>query len=212
MLLIGFNVAVKITPIPFVFSTQVILFSFIQRNLGMIALNLIFIQIILVAFAKPLTRIFGAWIYKFHVIEGVLAYMLAFLHPIFYLLTLKISGHGFDPYVAFVNACLLCKTPYDYYLTLGRISFWVLTIGIFVAIFRKSNNWLLKHWKNIHLLNYLVFILAVVHGFFIGSDFRSPVFLSIAIAEALVVLGIIIFVEFPRWWKDLRIWLSSENK
>lgn len=211
LILIGFIVTVKITPIPFVLSTQVRLFSFVQRNLGLIALNLIFVQIILGAYAKTFAKLFGTWIYKFHIIEGLFAYILTFLHPIFYLLIIKFSGHGFDPYAAFVNACFLCKTPYDYYLTIGRIAFWLLTIGVFTTIFRKNSSWLLKYWKNLHLLNYLVFIAVVVHGFFIGSDIRSPIFLVLVVAETLIVLGIIIFLEFPRWLKDFKSWLSSEK-
>ena len=211
LVLVSFIVTVKITPIPFILSTQLRLVSFVQRNLGIIALNLIFIQIVLGAFSKTFAKLLGTWIYKFHIIEGTFAYILTFLHPIFYLLIIKLSGHGFDPYVAFINACLLCKTPYDYYLTIGRISFWLLTIGVFAAIFRKCNGWLLKYWKKLHLLNYLVFISVVVHGFFIGSDFRSPILLTLVIAETLIVLGIIIFIEFPKWLKDFKSWLSSEK-
>lgn len=209
VLLVAFFVTVKTTPIPFVLSTQVRLFSFVQRNLGLIALNFIFLQILIGAFIKPLSKMFGVWIYKFHIIEGIIAYILVFLHPIFYLLSLKFSGHGFDPYIAFINACLLCKTPYDYFLTIGRISFWLLTIGVFAAIFRKTSNWLTKHWKNLHLVNYLVFLAVAIHGFFIGSDFRSIILILLTIAETLIVLGILVFIQFPKWLKDFKAWINS---
>ena len=208
---ITLSVTIKATPLTFVSSSQVRLFSFVQRNLGLIALNFIFLQILIGAFIKPLSKIFGNYIYKFHIIEGIIAYFMALLHPIFYLLVIKLSGHGFDPYVAFVNICLLCKTPYDYYLTIGRISFWLLTIGIFAAIFRNMGNWLMKHWKDLHILNYLVFILIALHGFFLGSDFRSIIFLTLAIVETLIVLGIMLFMEFPKWLKDFKSWLNAND-
>lgn len=199
----------KVTPIPLIAGSSLKIVNFVQRGVGLLALSLIFYQIIIGSFLDKLSKSLGSWIYKFHFVEGILAYLLAFLHPILYLLTFKISGHGFDPYVAFVNVCLLCKTPYDYFLTLGRIGFWILTIGVFAGIFRKYNGWFVKNWRNFHLVNYIVFLVIAVHGFFIGTDFRYKPFFALVVAETLVILGIILFKELPKYFKEFKAWVRS---
>lgn len=199
----------KVTPIAMIAGSSLKLVNFIQRGVGLFALGLIFYQIVLGAFFDKIAKLVGNWVFKFHIANGIFAYLLAFLHPILYLLTIKISGHGFDPYVAFVNVCLLCKTPYDYYLTLGRIGFWLLTVGIFAGIFRKYNSWFVKNWRNFHLVNYLVFFAIAIHGFFIGTDFRFQPFFALAIIETVIVLGILIFIEIPKWFRKFRVWVNS---
>ena len=183
--------------------------NFAERGVGLIVFNLLFAQIILGAFIEKLTKKFGQWVFKFHAFNGLLVYSLAFLHAFSYVLIGYFSGHGMDPYVAFINVCLICKTPNDYFLTLGRISFWILTIGVFAAIFRKYNSWFSKNWKSLHIVNYVVFIFVAAHGFLLGSDFKSMPFFAIAAAETLCILIVLAFNKLPQFYKSFRNWVRS---
>ena len=209
LLLIAFLTLIGVTPLSFALGSSARLTNFIQRGLGLFAFSMLFVQIILGAFMKKISAKLGGWVFNFHVFEGILAYVLVFLHPIFFLLSNYFSGGKFDPYVAFINVCLICKTPTDYYQTIGRISFWLLSISVFAAFFRKTIPWLKSNWRKFHVLNYLVFLLVGAHGFLIGTDFRSQPFFTFAILAYLTVFGMVIFIELPRLYKNFRNWVRS---
>ena len=206
---IAFLTLTGVTPLSFALSSSARLANFIQRGLGLFAFSMLFVQIILGAFMSKISEKLGNWVFNFHVFEGTLAYILVFLHPIFFLLSNYFSGAKFDPYVAFVNICLICKTPTDYYYTIGRVSFWLLTVTVFAALFRKTTPWLKANWRKFHVLNYLVFLLVGAHGFLLGSDFRSQPFFTFAILAYVTILGIVIFIELPRLFKNFRNWTKS---
>ncbi len=206
---LSFLTLVNITPLSLAFSTPAISVNFIQRGLGLLVFSLLFIQIILGAFMNKISEKLGEWVFNFHVFEGILVYLLAFLHPIFFLLSNYFSGGRLDPYAAFINVCLICKTSTDYYQTIGRISFWLLSAAFFAALFRKTIPWLKTNWRKFHVLNYLVFLFVGAHGFLIGTDFGSQPFFAFAILAYLTVSGMVIFVELPRLYKNFRNWVRS---
>jgi predicted ferric reductase len=199
----------RVTPLSFALSNSTRLTSFMERGLGLIAFNLLFVQIILGAFMEKFSKKFGNWIFNFHAAEGILVYLFVFIHVFTYVLLNYFSGHGLDPYVAFINICLLCKTPYDYYLTAGRISFWILSVGVLAAILRKFSPWFINHWRKFHVVNYFVFILMAVHGFMMGSDFRTMPFFALAITETTTVFVVLAFNKIPQFYKFFRGWISS---
>lgn len=183
--------------------------NFIERGLGLIVFNLLFVQIILGAFVEKFAKKLGQWVFKFHTFNGIFVYLLVFLHAFSYVMINYFSGHGMDPYVAFINVCLICKEPANYYLTIGRISFWILTIGVFAAIFRKYNSWFSRNWRNLHIVNYIVFIFVAIHGFLLGTDFKIMPFFALAIIETICVLLILVFVKIPQLQKSINNWLRS---
>lgn len=197
------------TPLSLAFRTPAIFANFVQRELGLLVFILLFVQVVLGVFMIKISEKLGGWVFNFHVFEGILAYLLAFLHPIFFLLSNYFSGGRFDPYVAFINVCLICRTPTDYYQTIGRISFWLLSIAFFAALFRKTIPWLKTNWRKFHVLNYLVFLLVGAHGFLIGTDFRSRPFFTFAILAYLIVLSMVTFIELPRLYKNFRNWVRN---
>lgn len=208
ILSLSFITIINASPVPFLTGTLKIINS-IQRESGLLVFILLFIQIIIGAFMNKFVKRFGDWIIKFHSVEGVLVYLLAFLHPISMLLFSYLAGGKFDPYVAFINICFICKGPSDYYLTIGRVSFWILTVGVFAAIFKNANSWLKENWRCLHLVNYMVFLAVAAHGFLTGSDFKSEPFFIFAVLSIIIVLGIIIFIELPKWYKDFKNWARS---
>ena len=151
----------------------------------------------------------GDWVFNFHVFEGRLIYFLAVLHPILFIFFNHFVGSGFDVYKAFVNICLLCKYPIDYYYTLGRLAFWLLTLAVMAAVFRNRAPWLIKHWRKMHVLNYVVFLLVGAHGFLLGTDFKVIPFYAFAVPASSIIAGIVVFIELPRLFKNLRNWLKE---
>jgi len=209
ILALSFLTLIKDTPIAFAITTPARLTNFIQRGLGLFAFSLLFIQIILGAFMGKISKRLGSWVFYFHALEGIFAYILVFLHPIFFLLSNHYAGGKFDLYAAFVNVCLLCKPKIEYYYTIGRVSFWLLTTSVLAAIFRKSTPWLKANWRKFHVLNYVTFLAIGVHGFYSGTDFRIQPFYSFGILAFAAVLGIVIFVELPRFYKNFKEWLKD---
>jgi predicted ferric reductase len=206
---LSFLTIIQVTPVALALTAPVFLTNYIQRVLGLLVFSLFFVQIILGAFMKKILNKLGGWIFNFHVFEGILVYVLVFLHPISYLLTIYFAGAGLDPYRVFVNACIICKSPSDYFLTLGRVSFWLLSISVFAALFRKATPWLKANWRKLHVLNYFIFLIVGLHGFFLGSDFRVQPFFTFAIVAYVIILGIIVFIEIPRLFKNFRNWVNS---
>lgn len=209
LLVLSILTLIRVTPLSFALSTSARLTNYIQRALGLISFTLLFIQVLIGAFMPKLVDKLGSWIFKFHLFEGKLIYLLVLMHPIFFLLTNHFLGGKFDPYIAFINVCLLCKPVSEYYYTLGRISFWLLTIAVFAASFRSLNFWMKANWRKFHVLNYLVFLIIGAHGFLLGTDFRSQPFFAFALIAYVIILGIIILVELPRLFKNFREWVTS---
>lgn len=181
--------------------------NFIQRFLGLAAFTLMFFQIVLGAFMQKWTERLGGWIFKFHIIQGVVIYLLVLLHPFFFILYNYSYGKGFDPFYVFTQICVLCKPPEIYY-SLGRVSFWLINIVVFTALFRSATPYLRVNWRKFHVINYVVFILIGIHGFSNGTDFRIMPFFGFAMAAYLIVVYIIIR-KLPSLFSFLKVWLKS---
>jgi methionine sulfoxide reductase heme-binding subunit len=201
--------ALRVTPLSLVLKNSATLTNYIQRDLGLFAFTLMFVQILLGAFMDKLQEKIGGWIFNFHVFEGGLVYTLALVHPLFLILFNHYVGIGWDPYRVFINVCLLCQTPLLYYYTLGMISFWLLTLAVFGGVFRSASPWLKAHWRKLHIINYIVFLVVGLHGFLIGTDFRYQPFYSFALVAYALVAGVVIFIELPRLYKNFRDWLKD---
>lgn len=199
----------RTTPMALALKYPANLTNFIQRFFGLCAFTLLFVQLFLGAFMSVWTKKIGAWIFKFHLFEGGLVYALVLAHPLFLILFNHFAGIGWDPYRVFINVCLLCETPLLYYYTLGIISFWILTVTVFAGIFGQDTPWLRKNWRKLHVLNYVAFLIVGLHGFLIGTDFRVQPFYSFAVVAYVLVVGVVIFVEIPRLYKNYRNWLKS---
>lgn len=209
LLSLSFLTVIRVTPLSLALASPVFFSNFLQRVLGLTVFTMFFVQIVLGAFIGTVWKKYADSVRNFHIFEGILAYILAFLHPMLYLLSGYFAGGKFDPYVAFINACLICKTPENYYLTIGRISFWLLSISVFAVLFRRATPWLKENWRKFHVLNYLVFLLVGAHGFLLGSDFRVQPFFTFAILAYAIVLGIVVFIELPRLYKNFKEWVNS---
>jgi len=138
----------------------------------------------------------------------VAIYFLVLMHPLMYLAFRHFAGAGTDPIFVYLGLCLFCQTKLDFYYTLGRIAFWLLTVGIFASLFRASTPFLKKNWKNFNALNYVAFLIAGIHGFLLGTDFMTPPFYYFAIIAYLLVIFTIIH-KLPGLLLDYKTWLNS---
>ncbi len=183
---------------PYTISKTIIVspLNLLLRVSGVFIFTLLFIQIILGAYMGKLTNKFGSWVFKVHAIQGPIIYLLAMIHPFFLLVFNYKLFHTIDPFYIYTQACLLCKTKIELFYTFGRLAFWLLTIGVFAALFRNSEGWLKKNWRKLHILNYVVFFFVAIHGYFLGSDFKIfPLnyffYASIFIVCSTIVLKVI---------------------
>ncbi len=168
--------------------------NFVQRLLGLTAFTLLFFQIVLGAFMEKWTNKLGGWIFRFHIIEGVLVYILIILHPLSFMLFNYFSQRGLDPFTVFIYFCVLCPTRIDFYQTLGRISFWLLNIAVWAGLLRMATPYMRANWKKFHILNYLVFVFIGIHSIGLGSDIGTPPF-SFFHGPALAIIGLIIIYK-----------------
>ena len=199
----------QVTPLAVALKNPATLTNFIQRFLGLILFTLLFVQLLLGAFMDKWIKRLGGWVFNFHVIEGGIIYLLAFLHPLFFMIFNHFAGSGWNPYFVFIDVCLLCQTPIDYYYTLGRISFWLLSIAVFAGIFRNATPWLKKNWRKLHVINYAVFLIVGAHGFLIGTDLRVMPFFLFAIVAYVIVASVVAFIEIPRLYRNYVVWIKN---
>ncbi|HJY98925.1 MAG TPA: hypothetical protein VJ227_04380 [Patescibacteria group bacterium] len=184
-------------------TSPVLLANLAQRVLGLLVFVLLFSQLMIGANMHWFIDKLGAWVFKFHIVEGVTIYTLVVLHTIGFLLFNYFSGKGFDPFYVFLGFCILCENATELLYTLGRISFWLLTIAVFAGLLRTATPFLRIHWRKFHVLNYLVFLLVGVHGFFVGTDFRTMPFFIVGAGAYLFVLMIVIkraLISYKRQW------------
>lgn len=190
-------------------SNPLLIVNILQRIAGIAAFTLVFFQIILGAFMEKLTQKLGGWIFKFHIIQGPIAYSLILLHPLLLVLfNFKIFGK-FDPFYIFTDFCVLCKPVSEYYLTFGRIAFWLVTFAVVAAKFR-TRPFFRKNWRVFHSLNYLAFFFIVIHSFKLGSDATSMPFLVFYIFSIISVISIIIYKMKMRMAREKTVSLLNK--
>jgi len=153
----------------------VVAINFFQRLTGLLAFSLLFFQIVIGSNMNKLIEKYGAWIFRFHVTEGIFTYLLVLIHPLLaVLLNFKLLG-PFDPFYVFTDFCVICKTNSELFLTFGRVAFWIITLAVAAGYFR-TNPWLRRNWKKFHKLNFIAFFLIAIHSWFVGSDTQSSPF------------------------------------
>jgi len=198
---------IKSVSVPYLMANRSAMMNLVQRIFALTAFVLLFWQIMLGAYMQKWTDKLGGWVFKFHVIQGTMIYALVFLHPVFFMLFNFFAGRGIDPFYVFTQVCVFCKSPELYY-SLGRVSFWLINIAFFAGLFRTTTPYMRANWRKFHIINYLVFLLVGIHGFFSGTDFRIKPFFTFAIIACLIVVYTIIR-KLPSLVSFLKNWLRS---
>jgi predicted ferric reductase len=183
--------------------------SVFQRVFGLSTFVLLFWQIIIGANMESFAKKVGNWIFNFHVWEGIVIYSLIVLHPLMFMFLQHFVGRGTDPINVFLGVCLFCNPKIEYIFTLGRIAFWLLTIGVFAGFYRHANSFMKANWRKFHALNYVAFLLVGIHGFIFGPDLPSKSFIYFAIPAYLIVLYTILR-KLPDLFTSYKNWLKSD--
>lgn len=178
----------------------------IQRISGVLALFLLFVQIVVGAYRANISQKLGSWVMNFHIWQGRIVYFLVLLHTFSFLVFNFVAKKGFDPFYVFADFCLLCPTRLELYYSFGRIGFWLLNLTIMAALLR-GKPWWRKNWRYFHILNYPLYFLLSAHAFFVGSDFSLKVGLlgkMNILLETIVLL--VVLQKIVSWFKRSFRW------
>ena len=100
---------------------------------------------------------------KWHMRIGKAAFILAWLHPVLLGFAWNLGG----------------------YVWLGRIGLVMLTAAVIAAVLR------IKHWRWIHRLNYVVFVMIYIHSWNLGTDARSfPLTLIYWLSPVIIIAAL----------------------
>ena len=139
------------------------------RILALYAITVLFLNIMTGSFRPLLAKAFKAKaLFRFHNITGVAGFCLALTHGIL------VIAYGLWPGFS----------------KLGPVALYILAATTFTVLMRK---FLKKSWRWIHRLNYVVFLVALIHAFQAGSDLYDGTFLKavLFVYAALVAAGFV---------------------
>lgn len=151
--------------------------------LGLYAFTLVWIQV-MIGSLTPLWRRYWPRVTTLHRWLGVFALLFAILHPLFLFV-----GVGWTVYLArtYVAPHLVVFVWLGYFQLLL-----IITTASTALLMRWP--WLRKHWRTIHLLNYVVFYSVLVHSLALGHDVGSSALLrGLWYAYGLMVTIALIF-------------------
>lgn len=102
----------------------------------------------------------------------------------------------FDEYIDFGLADVLVPFASDlkpFYLSLGIIGFYILLVVMFSSlVFRVSSP---RLWRALHYLVYPLFVLSLIHGFFMGTD-SSTLAMKLVYGITGVAFVLLLFYRF----------------
>jgi hypothetical protein len=153
--------------------------SWVIRVAALMGYFCIFGATVTSAYLRQVVRWFGRPFIKIHHILSIAGLSLVTIHP------LAVAWQAIDPRV-FVPAV---DSWYAFFALGGRPAWYLLGIGALVAVLRGTIG---KHWRLLHILNYLAFWLATVHGILIGTNVQNWPMRVVFGAMALIVLGVFV--------------------
>lgn len=165
-------------PLSSLFTKQAITINFFQRLVGLVLFSLIFAQVVIGSLMSKLVEKLTAKLFRFHIVEGIVSYILMIAHPVLGAI------NGVSLIFVFTREELL----YNF----GRAAFSLFTIGVFAGLFR-SQPFLIRHWKKLHVLNYIAFYLIAIHSYYVGSDVQTFPFIILWWIAVISVTTIIVY-------------------
>lgn len=150
------------------------------RLAALLAFSLIFIQITTQTFRKIWWRIFNpAKLQKFHEWSGRVSFTLALAHPVL------LAAAGFFPVSKIFIPQILSEFAYERTMALGTLALYALIISVGAALMRKK---IPRIWRSMHMFNYLVFYLILLHSLRLGSELQSGLLRYVWLVYALIVI------------------------
>lgn len=149
------------------------------RGAALLGYQFVFLSIISSAYVVPLVRRFGRPFVQMHHVLSVTALVLISLHPL---------GAAWDagtPTVLLPRFDSLLR-----FLELGgRMAWYLVALAALMALLRRQ---LRSSWRVVHMLNYVAFLLATVHGNLIGTNLQHPGTRAVSAAMALAVIAVFV--------------------
>lgn len=161
------------------------------RLLGLLVFTGLTLQILSQTFWVPLTKLFApksllAW----HIAEGLVVYSLVLLHPFMFDLTQYLATHSLSFLAGYVPHAGMDR--FEFLVMLGYFNLILITLTVSAGLLRKRP-FIRRWWKKVHVLNYLVFGIALYHSLNIGTDTQSGLIHALWILYAGLVGGGIVF-------------------
>jgi predicted ferric reductase len=138
---------------------------------GLYAITLIWVQLMLGALRPWLEAAFspGA-LARLHLRLGPLALLLVLAHALLFASAVSLRSQGHFPWTLFVPQ--LTGPYYPRRVSLGVMALFLLFTAAAGAALRRRRGFRAV-WRKLHVLNYAVFALALLHSFSIGSETRT---------------------------------------
>jgi len=119
---------------------------------ALVAVSFLFLEVMIGSFSPLLVRVFEpVRLRRVHIAIGLIGLALALAH--FVLLTPKLGEHS--------------STDNRVFFIAGPIVLVLLIFTIATALMSRKFSW---SWRSIHVLNYFILVIAIVHGLVIGDD------------------------------------------
>jgi len=125
----------------------------LARLAGLYAFTLMTLQVGIGGLADKLRPIFGARIIRWHIWQGTVAFSLAMLHPV---LMAVVFGVG-----------EVLRMGGD--AVWGKIALNLLIISVLAGAMR-AQPWLVRYWRWVHRLNYVILAMVWWHSWRLGTD------------------------------------------
>ena len=161
--------------------------SFLLKTLALMAFPALALEIFMGSNEHWLSEKFGKQVENFHHWHGVFTYFLIFAHTFLLLVMSYVSKRTFDPFRVYTDFCLLCEVRRDLFSTFGKFAFWLISLGVVAAIFRRDVSFK-TNWRLLHIMNYLAYIFVAVHAAFIGSNTLDSPYVFVYIASCLLFI------------------------
>ena len=149
------------------------------RTAGLMGYLCVFSAILSSAYVKQLVRFFGRSFVKVHHVVAISGLVLIVLHP------LVVAWRLLSPRFLIPST----QSWYVFFAYGGSVAWYLIGVAVLIAFLRKRFG---KHWKLLHMLNYVAFWLVTVHGWLIGTNVQGPVMRVIFALLALIVLWVLV--------------------
>lgn len=168
-----------------------ILLNVLQRVFGLSAFFLISAQLMVGNFFEYFVSRYGGWVYKFHTYQGIVGYFLVVLHVLSKILFDYISLGKKLFLNDIFSFCLLCETKYDFFISLGKLAFLIISLSVIAGKFRSQIE-LRRIWRYIHISNYLLYPIIFIHALKLGTDFFG---FPLIIIIFTVIISLIVYLK-----------------
>lgn len=150
-------------------------------------------------FLKEITQAFGRSFLRIHHSFAILGLIFATMHPIFFAILqfdVLVFLPKFDSWQIFWELA-------------GRPALYILYIATIAGLLRSR---ILKFWRYIHALMYIVLIFVIVHANLIGTDFQNPILLALMNILFVIAMGALVLKRYQYYQRKQRAKMKRAQK